>query len=205
MNIIDTTLNNLIRKTMIGQCDSDQHVLTLFSIVLQIKAKNILELGVCNGNTTEPLLLGAFMNNGKLTSIDIEPTHWTPPQDFALTWQFIQIDAIQFLNNCIVENKKFDVIFIDDFHKYEHVKKELELIDSLTNVNSIIFLHDLMGEWNHPNYFLPISNHYNNQVWEGGGPYRAVNELDPQKWEWSTIPVNNGLTILRKKSKVITL
>ena len=24
-------------------------------------------------------------------------------------------------------------------------------------------------------------------------------ELDLNKWEWATIPVNNGLTILRKK------
>ena len=31
-----------------------------------------------------------------------------------------------------------------------------------------------------------------------GGPYRAVAELNPQFWEWSTLPWNNGLTILRK-------
>ena len=35
--------------------------------------------------------------------------------------------------------------------------------------------------------------------WDGGGPYRAVAELNPQFWEWSTLPWNNGLTILRKK------
>ena len=28
--------------------------------------------------------------------------------------------------------------------------------------------------------------------------YRAVAELNPQFWEWSTLPWNNGLTILRK-------
>jgi glycosyltransferase involved in cell wall biosynthesis len=27
----------------------------------------------------------------------------------------------------------------------------------------------------------------------------SVKDLDLNKWEWSTIPVNNGLTILRKK------
>ena len=35
--------------------------------------------------------------------------------------------------------------------------------------------------------------------WNEGGPYRAVAELNPQFWEWSTLPWNNGLTILRKK------
>ena len=35
--------------------------------------------------------------------------------------------------------------------------------------------------------------------WANGGPYRAVAELNPNFWEFSTIPSNNGLTILRKK------
>ena len=35
--------------------------------------------------------------------------------------------------------------------------------------------------------------------WKNGGPYRAVAELNPQFWEFSTLPWNNGLTILRKK------
>jgi hypothetical protein len=39
----------------------------------------------------------------------------------------------------------------------------------------------------------------NTGQWAKGGPYRAVAELDPQFWEFSTLPYNNGLTILRKK------
>jgi len=35
--------------------------------------------------------------------------------------------------------------------------------------------------------------------WANGGPYRAIAELNPQFWEFSTIPSCNGLTILRKK------
>jgi len=34
--------------------------------------------------------------------------------------------------------------------------------------------------------------------WSQGGPTHAVLELDKNKWEWVTIPFNNGLTILRK-------
>jgi predicted O-methyltransferase YrrM len=163
-----------------------------------------LELGVRDGDTTEPLLLAANMNGGKLTSVDIEMTPWRPPGEFAPNWNFVQQDALSFLTKSIEWKQKFDVIFVDDLHKYEHVKKELELIDQISDVNTVILLHDLMGEGNFPNYFLPISNHYIGQVWEGGGPYRAVSELDPQKWEWATIPVNHGLTILRKRSKVVT-
>lgn len=204
MNVLEQTFGAIINKTMKGIHDSDQHLMTLFAICLQIKAKNILELGVRDGDTTEPMLLAAHMNGGKLTSVDIEPTRWVPPQEFTTSWNFVQQDALTFLDNCIEQNKKFDVIFVDDLHKYEHVKKELERIDKISDVNTIILLHDLMGEGNFPNYFLPISTHYNGQVWEGGGPFRAVKELDPIKWEWATIPVNHGLTILRKRSKVVT-
>jgi hypothetical protein len=38
-----------------------------------------------------------------------------------------------------------------------------------------------------------------NGQWANGGPYRAIGELDLNFWEWSTLPWNNGLTILRKK------
>ena len=39
-----------------GQGDSDKHLLTLYSIALQISAKSILELGVRSGLTTLPLI-----------------------------------------------------------------------------------------------------------------------------------------------------
>lgn len=203
-NFLENTLGNIINKTMRGVHDSDQHTMTLFSICLQTKAKNILELGVRDGDTTEPLLLAAHMNGGRLTSVDIEPTRWGPPGELSQNWSFVQQDALSFLDKCVESNQRFDVIFIDDLHKYEHVKQELERVDKISDVNTVILLHDLMGEGNFPNYFLPIANHYNGQVWEGGGPYRAVSELDPLKWEWATIPVNHGLTILRKRSKIVT-
>ena len=204
MNAINQSLTNIINKTMYGEHDSDQHTITLFAIALQIKARQILELGVRDGDTTEPLLLAAHMNGGKLNSVDIEPTTWKAPETLSSNWNFVQQDALTFLGNCVGSNVKFDLIFVDDLHKYDHVKKELELIDKIADEKTVILLHDLMGEGNFPNYFLPISPHYNGQVWEGGGPFRAVNELDKGVWEWSTIPVNHGLTILRKRSKIVT-
>ena len=94
-----------------------------------------------------------------------------------------------------------DIIYIDDWHTYPHVKTELEIIDRLSDEKTIILLHDLMGGNNTPNYFQPLS--LRGTEWDEGGPFRAVNELDPNKWEWMTIPVNNGLTLLRKRSEII--
>lgn len=195
---------NVFLKAMYGGHDSDQHTVALLALAVQMRAKNILELGVRDGDTTEPLLIAANLNGGNLVSVDIDQTRWAAPDHLKNNWKFIQQDAIQFLTNMVGERMRFDLIFVDDLHKYDHVKKELELIEKIADERTVVVLHDLMGEGNAPNYFLPISPHYNDQVWAGGGPFRAVNELDKGVWEWSTIPVNHGLTILRKRSKVVT-
>lgn len=176
-----------------------EHVLTFFSLALQIKAKKILELGVRDGGSTYPLLVACKALNAHLTSVDIKDGCWRPPEDLASNHTFVVSDAIEFL---VKNNEKFDLIYIDDWHSYPHVKKELEEIERISDENTIILLHDLMGQSCHPHFFYPI-NHLEEWEWGLGGPYRAVEELDKNKWEWMTIPVNHGLTILRKKGKVI--
>jgi predicted O-methyltransferase YrrM len=79
-NVLNKYLNNVIDDVINGNGDSDKHLMTLFSIALGTKSKKILELGVRNGKTTLPLLLAAKINNGKVISIDINDTIFTPPE-----------------------------------------------------------------------------------------------------------------------------
>ena len=141
------------------------------------------------------------INNGFVTSIDINDTNFSPPDELKNYMEFIKTDAIDFLEKTD-KTIPYDLIYIDDWHSYKHVKKELEEIDIISDENTIILLHDLMGN-SEPNYWSPIDYDENGE-WGLGGPYRAVEELDKEKWEWMTIPTNHGLTILRKKGKVIT-
>jgi predicted O-methyltransferase YrrM len=190
-------LNYLINKTLNGNGDSDKHLMTLFGVVLGSGAKNIIELGVRNGDTTLPLTLAAKYNDGHVYSVDINYTEYKLPKELSKNQTFIQSDAILFLENWDVK-KNIDLIYIDDWHSYEHVKKELEILDSLVSPNTIILLHDLMYGNTCPFYHVDLTNSAGTQ-WNNGGPYRAVAELNPQFWEFSTLPWNNGLTILRKK------
>ncbi len=183
--------------------DSDWHMLPLFSTILQNKSKSILELGVRHGDTTEPMIAAASLTGGRITCVDINPTQWQCPSDLSHMYEFILSDAIEFLNKSVSENRYFDFVYIDDWHTYQHVREELDLISKITDTRSIVVLHDLMGSGTAPNYFNPIS--YQGTEWDGGGPYRAVSELDPRQWEWMTMPVNNGLTYLRKRSQSINL
>ena len=164
-----------------------------------MKTKKILELGVRDGGSSYPFLVASKVLGGHVTSVDIDSNVWRPPKDLAQYQTFIQSDAIEFLIN---NTEKYDLIYVDDWHSYPHVKKELEEIDRVSDENTIILLHDLMGN-SEPNYWSSI-DYDENHEWGLGGPYRAVEELDKEKWEWMTIPTNHGLTLLRKKGKVIT-
>ena len=200
----DTSINTSINKhvhTVIndvidGNGDSDKHLMTLFSIALGSKSKKILELGVRNGKTTLPLLLAAKINGGKVISIDINDTRFTPPDDLKDYLEFVKMDALQYLKD-VNKEEPFDLIFVDDWHSYQHVKKELEYIDQMVSPRSIVLLHDLMYGNYTPHYHSDLT--LTEGQWAEGGPYRAVAELNSQFWEFSTLPFNNGLTILRKK------
>jgi predicted O-methyltransferase YrrM len=187
----------LLKKVTEGKGDSDKHLLTMYSIALSINAKNILELGVRNGDTTLPYLLAVEENNGYLESVDVNESSFECPTELKNLWSFYKTDAIAFLQDKVLENKKYDLIYIDDWHSYEHVKKELELIDQLIRPGSVVLLHDLMYGNTCPYYHVDLT--VCSPQWANGGPYRAVAELNPNFWEFSTIPSNNGLTILRKK------
>ena len=194
-------MNRTLKTVNDGETQHFEHVLTFFSIALQMKTKKILELGVRNGGSSYPFLVACKVLGGHLTSVDINNNVWKAPEELAQYQTFIQSDAIEFLTN---NNEKYDLIYVDDWHSYPHVKKELEQIDRVSDENTIILLHDLMGQSCHPHYYNPLYSKENTE-WGLGGPYRAVNELDKSKWEWMTIPINHGLTILRKKGNVITV
>ena len=187
-------VENFIDKCLHGKLDSDRHIISLFAIALASKGKTYIELGVREGHTTEPLYQAAKLNGGHLWSVDLDkPLEYAPENG---NYTFVQSDSISFLEQW-PKDKKIDVAFVDDWHSYPHVKRQLELLDELVGPSSIILLHDLMYGNTDPFYHCDLS--YGGPQWDGGGPYRAVAELNPQFWEWSTLPWNNGLTILRKK------
>ena len=190
-------LTDVIQKTLFGTGDSDQHLATMFSIVLQLKAKRILELGVRDGSTTLPLLLGAEKTGGTVISVDINDTEFKCPKHLQNIWTFKKQDALSFLKDCSNIDNPWDLIFIDDWHSYEHVKAELELLDFQVGSSTIILLHDLMYANFEPHYHSDMDVHEGQ--WANGGPYRAVAEMNKNFWEFATLPVCNGLTVLRKK------
>ena len=134
-------IDGFISLTSTGKGDSDRHAMVLFGIALASKGKTYVELGVREGTTTLPILAAAKMNEGKLFSVDVDSSLFACPEEFKDNWQFVKSDAIEFLDNWDV-SMKIDFIYIDDWHSYEHVKKELEIVDKLVGPSSIVLLHE---------------------------------------------------------------
>lgn len=194
-------LELMLGAVKFGNGDSDRHGLTLFGIAMAMHAKAVLELGVRNGGTTLPLLCAVKEFGGMLHSVDLQRQLGEAPEEFRAHWQFFESDAIAWLEDRVQQKAQYDIVYIDDWHSYPHVKRELELIDQLVTPSSVILLHDLMYSNAQPHYRGDPD--CQDPQWQGGGPYRAVAELDPDRWEWSTVPVNHGLTLLRKKSGTV--
>lgn len=188
-------LEHFVELCVHGKGDTDRHLLTLFAVALACKGKSYIELGVKNGRTTLPILMAAYLNAGKLVSVDKEDTPFRPPESLASHWQFVKSDALTFLSEW---EQVIDFIFIDDRHCYGHVRLELAFISEWVTPASVILLHDLMYFGHEPFYHSDRSLPEDHQ-WGAGGPYRAVAELDRSIWEWATLPWSHGLTLLRRK------
>jgi predicted O-methyltransferase YrrM len=196
-----TDFQYMLAKTKFGNDTTDKHQLTFFALAMSIGAKRILELGVRDGNSTVPWILSAMELDGFVDSVDLEPTQWQCPDVAKSYWKFTQSDAIKYLEDCVANGTQYDLIYVDDWHSYAHVKRELELIEHMTTPSGIVLLHDLMYNNSQPDYHMELNT--TDAQWAEGGPYRAVAELDPAVWEWATIPSNHGMTLLRKKSQTI--
>lgn len=184
-----------IDKALYENNDTDQHGITLLAICCSIRAKNVLELGVRYGGTTRPLLKAMQITGGKLTSVDIMDHGYRPEPELQKYWDFNLQDALSFLEQN--QNQKYDLIFIDDLHTTEHLYKELLIVDKMASKETVILLHDLMYT-KHPEYnvdIMPPGNEF-----EGTGPHGGLMKFleGRNNYEYATIPVCHGLTLLRK-------
>jgi predicted O-methyltransferase YrrM len=192
---------HLINETLNGTGDSSQHTMALFGLALTLKAKNILELGVRAGLTTLPLLHSTLYTGGHLTSIDIEENAAIRQlhNNNSSNWDYIISEAQHYLKN-LPQDKIFDLVLIDDWHDGDHLFEEIKLIEPHITPSSLILIHDCMCYNTQPSYHVYLDKE---GEFANGGPYGAVQRLDREIWEYSTIPVNNGMTILRKLDKTL--
>ena len=191
MDFVETKFNNL------SNCPSDinEHLPTLAKYAQE--CESIIELGVRGCISSWAFVFGLLNNNKKIKKILLNIT-----KDLDIITEYNWINDLE-LN--ITEN--VDLVFIDTWHVYGQLKRELDKFSKITN--KYIIMHDttvdgIVGE--------TIRNGWNaqQQSIETGFPieeincglWKAIEEFLDNNNNWKLkerYTNNNGLTILEKK------
>lgn len=206
MNVIEEYYNKNCRRA----CDINEHLPTL--MLLTTECDSVAEMGVRGIVSTWAFLQGlakgkSVSEGGKkqIHCVDIEPIPAIEAvgkiaRDANISLDFIQHDS------ATVVLPPVDLLFIDTWHVYGHLKRELAFHHS--NVNKYIVLHDtevdsIYGE------SLREGMNVQDQVLQSGYPEEeitrglsfAIDEFLQSHPEWKLhahYVNNNGLTVLKR-------
>jgi len=116
----------------------------LYSIVFSKKPKHVLEIGRFKGWSTS-IISSALKDNGTGTVISVD---WIkrvhPAMDEFLNQNtvYVDISSKDLLDNTLVANTKFDVVFIDGDHNYDMVLNDLEKTSAVSSDQCYFLIHD---------------------------------------------------------------
>lgn len=176
--------------------DINEHLKTL--VEYADKCNHITEMGVRDGHSTVAFLSSKAK---KVVSYDIQYPDFfgTPLKDLQKYAETNNINYV-FLNEDVlkVEIEITDILFIDTWHSYKQLDRELKL--HAKNVKKYIILHDTTS------YAETDEDHYSHlgDEWqpEGIGLWKAIQEFLEREKNWileKRYHNNNGLTILKKE------
>jgi predicted O-methyltransferase YrrM len=135
------TLQDFYRQRCEADTDINEHLPTLYELVLELNAQQVIELGVRWGDSTSAFLAALEQTGGKLWSCDIvEPL--APIASFwgrCPHWTFVLGDDQDLVDETPDE---VDILFIDTSHEYPHTLWELEHYSPKVRSGGCIVLHD---------------------------------------------------------------
>jgi predicted O-methyltransferase YrrM len=181
----------------------------------QIQSPKVLEIGLCKGITTIPLL--AFMSrmheNFEFVGVDVlvqeslliilNNIDVLPSQKMIIH----QDSSLNALPKLTESSKKFDVVLLDGDHNYYTVSRELEYLDSLTNENSIVLIDDYHGRWSERDLWYAEKEGYESADkatkridTEKHGVKPAVDDFLMKNSNWELLtPIPGEPVLLRRK------
>lgn len=155
-----------------------------------VKPKTILELGVGgdSGISTSVYLAYIEKNGNYLQSIELNPLGMTGERFASCLgniWRFKYDDSVTWLNQKVAEDYRYDMIFIDTSHTYEHTMLEMKAACQITK-------NMLMDDALFPG---------NTTDKVQGGVVRAIAEWVENNKEWEKIDFWGGNTVLLRKKE----
>jgi hypothetical protein len=199
-------IQRILTHHIISQCDISDHLITLSNLASD--CESILECGVRDIVSSWAFMNGLTINrsiNKELNCCDMElsPNHEilkTVCDTYKIKHQFFVCSDLN------LEMKEYDMIFIDTWHIYGHLKRELQKMHSYAK--KYIVMHDtevdgVYGE------SLRLGFNIDKLSEESGyakeeicqGLQLAISEFLVEHPEWKPkahYPYNNGLTVLER-------
>ena len=190
--------------------DINEHLPTLYKYATD--CESILELGVRGCVSSWAFTLGLLRNNNStavkslflndLTECNISELLYNT-QDLDIKLKYKWINDLD-----LVVDKNVDMTFIDTWHVYAQLKRELDKFSQVTN--KYIIMHDTTVDEIHGET-IRLGWDANQQSLESGFPveeincglWKAIEEFLQNNPDWELLERytnNNGLTILKKKN-----
>jgi predicted O-methyltransferase YrrM len=167
--------------------------------IKNIKNIQILELGVNKGISTKKFLNLCELNNGFLTSIDIDDCSRVVKSD---KWNFIHSsdDNFELIDKIIP--KEIDFLFIDSFHEPNHVEKVFYHYYNFLKEDGICVIDDISWlPYTKNEYRDNSSNEYTNRK-----TFQKILEISNQNKESFLLEFlfeGSGLAIITKKKNFL--
>ncbi len=121
------------------------HALFLYNLVLGLRARWVVEIGLGPGDSTSVFLLALSRTDGRLVSIDIAPQPVAEakvgPLGLRDRWEFL-LEASEVAAKHWPPGRPIEVLLIDGKHSYGQVKLEHRLYRPLVRPGGFMLFHD---------------------------------------------------------------
>lgn len=129
-------------RSLIEWSDIQGHVQRLYDLVIELGAKQVLELGVRDAVSTSAFLAALHETDGHLYSIDVNiPRHkineFNDPR-----WSFFQGFSTGPLVSSPDLPEQFDLVFVDTDHTYELTRHEIDAWATRIHSGGLMVFHD---------------------------------------------------------------
>lgn len=125
-------------------CIDDNHLMLIYALIISNKPKNVLELGIGSGKTTQTIING-FIYNQMPLSIDCVDNFydWGGKSPDHIKDLYSLVNIINMSERTFITNstKRYDFIISDADHSHAHlwIKETINLL----NDNGILIYHDI--------------------------------------------------------------
>lgn len=139
------TIADLFEHLCGQESDIQGHLGRLRDLVVELDARQVVELGVRTGRSTVALLAGVEATDGRLWSCDVVDVVPGLPAEVAEhpQWEFVLGDDLAVVDRA----PSCDLLFIDTSHEYEHTAAELAAYTPLVRAGGCVVLHDTNDQW----------------------------------------------------------